>query len=145
MHRAICSKQEQIGCTVWLIVHSVKVIDSYDFYVEVMVLMSRIQAVLGHLAIVCAASLSSAANAQETTTYTYDALGRLTKVERSGGASNGVTTTYAYDKANNRANVTTTGSTNGTGSGGGPTTPSQSFVVALLGGYPLIFYSNGTP
>ena len=57
-------------------------------------------------------ALSGAAHAGETITYTYDAKGRLVKVERSGTVNNGVTTTYSHDKANNRTNLTTTGSAN---------------------------------
>lgn len=55
---------------------------------------------------------ASAANASETITYSYDARGRLVKVERSGTVNNGVTTTYVYDKADNRVSRTTTGSSN---------------------------------
>lgn len=50
--------------------------------------------------------------AAETITYTYEARGRLVKVERAGTVNNGVTTTYALDKADNRTNKTTTGSPN---------------------------------
>ncbi|HEY0313477.1 MAG TPA: hypothetical protein VGC56_13385 [Allosphingosinicella sp.] len=52
------------------------------------------------------------AAATETITYTYDARGRLIKVERTGTVNNGVTTTYTHDKADNRSNVTVTGSPN---------------------------------
>lgn len=57
----------------------------------------------------CAAS---SANAAETVTYSYDAKGRLVKVERSGTVNNGVKTEYEQDKANNRRRVKTTGSPN---------------------------------
>lgn len=50
-----------------------------------------------------------AANASETITYTYDAKGRLIKVERSGTVNNGVKTEYVHDKADNRQNVKVTG------------------------------------
>lgn len=52
---------------------------------------------------------SSAAVASETTTYSYDALGRVVAVSRSGGASAGANSTYTYDPAGNRAQVTTSG------------------------------------
>lgn len=52
------------------------------------------------------------AHATETVTYTYDAKGRLVKVERTGTVNNGVTTTYTHDKADNRTNVKTVGSPN---------------------------------
>jgi YD repeat-containing protein len=58
--------------------------------------------------------LASAAAATETITYTYDAKGRLVKVERTGTVNNGVTTQYTHDKADNRTNVTITGSANST-------------------------------
>lgn len=50
--------------------------------------------------------------AAETITYTYDAKGRLVKVERSGTVNTGVKAEYSHDKANNRTNVTVTGSPN---------------------------------
>lgn len=50
-----------------------------------------------------------AAAGSETINYTYDARGRLVKVEHSGNVNNGVTTIYTYDKAGNRTNKTTTG------------------------------------
>lgn len=55
------------------------------------------------------------AHAAETIKYTYDAKGRLVKVEHSCPANasscvnNGVVTQYEYDKADNRKKVTTTG------------------------------------
>ena len=66
------------------------------------------------LSLVVLAGLSalSSAQATETIKYTYDAKGRLVKVERTGTVNNGVTTTYTHDKADNRANVKTTGSSN---------------------------------
>ena len=52
---------------------------------------------------------ASAASATETVSYTYDAKGRLVKIERTGTVNNNVTTTYTHDKADNRTNVKTTG------------------------------------
>lgn len=51
---------------------------------------------------------SASAQASETITYQYDALGRLVQVTRSGTVNNGASATYTYDPANNRTNVTTT-------------------------------------
>jgi YD repeat-containing protein len=69
-----------------------------------------------HKAILPLAALAligaSAAHASETVIYSYDAKGRLVKVERTGAVNNGVVTEYRYDKADNRTNVKTTGSTN---------------------------------
>lgn len=47
----------------------------------------------------------AAAMASETVTYTYDARGRLVKVERSGTVNNNVSAEYKYDKGDNRTNV----------------------------------------
>ena len=55
---------------------------------------------------------SAPAFASETVTYTYDAKGRLVKVERSGTVNNGVKAEYTHDKADNRRNVKVTGSPN---------------------------------
>jgi uncharacterized protein (DUF697 family) len=49
-----------------------------------------------------------AAYAAETINYSYDARGRLVKVERSGGVNNNVKAEYKYDKADNRTNVNVT-------------------------------------
>lgn len=54
-------------------------------------------------------ALATPAMAAETITYTYDAQGRLVKVEHTGNVNNGVTTIYDHDKANNRKNVRTVG------------------------------------
>jgi hypothetical protein len=70
--------------------------------------------------IVC--GLGTAAAATETITYIYDAKGRLVRVERTGTVNNGVTTTYSHDKADNRTNVTVTGSSSDPGSGSGSCT-----------------------
>jgi hypothetical protein len=65
----------------------------------------------------CAAVPASAA---DTTTYTYDALGRLTQSQVSGGVRSGVQQTYQHDAAGNRVyrNVL------------GPTSPRPSTVTA---------------
>lgn len=52
-----------------------------------------------------ALTVAAAALASETITYTYDARGRLVKVERSGTVNNGVKAEYKYDKGDNRTNV----------------------------------------
>jgi hypothetical protein len=48
---------------------------------------------------------TTAVIASETITYTYDARGRLVKVERTGNVNNNVSAEYKYDKGDNRTNV----------------------------------------
>ncbi len=60
------------------------------------------------LALGAAALAAGAAAASETITYTYDARGRLVKVERKGTVNNNVKAEYKYDKADNRTNVNVT-------------------------------------
>jgi len=51
------------------------------------------------------AAAAAAAVASGTITFSYDARGRLVKVERKGSVNNNVTAEYKYDKADNRTNV----------------------------------------
>lgn len=68
---------------------------------------------LGRLALTFGMVASATvADAAETITYKYDAKGRLVEVKRTGTVNNNVTTTYSHDKADNRKNLTTTGSPN---------------------------------
>jgi YD repeat-containing protein len=67
------------------------------------------------------AALTASAEAGETVTYSYDALGRLTGTASSGTVNNGVETGIAYDPAGNRAAYNVTGA-----SAPPPTTPSPS-------------------
>ena len=46
--------------------------------------------------------IGSAVMASETTTYGYDALGRLVTSARSGGPNSGVTMGTCFDRAGNR-------------------------------------------
>jgi coenzyme F420-reducing hydrogenase delta subunit len=58
------------------------------------------------IAFACAAlAVTAAAMASETISYTYDARGRLVKVERTGTVNNGTKAEYQYDKGDNRTNV----------------------------------------
>lgn len=53
--------------------------------------------------------VASATQAAETTTYTYDALGRLDLVTVSGGPVTGVSSDFSYDPAGNRTATLVTG------------------------------------
>ena len=64
------------------------------------------------LAIVFMLASPTIALADETIEYTYDAKGRLVKVERSGSVNDGVDTEYTYDDADNRTEKDTSGSSN---------------------------------
>lgn len=55
-------------------------------------------------AAVCLLFIPSAANAAETTTYTYDALGRLVGTTTSGGPVSGTVTSTTFDNVDNRTN-----------------------------------------
>jgi hypothetical protein len=57
------------------------------------------------VALAVAGLAGAAAWASETVTYTYDARGRLVKVERTGSVNNNVSAEYKYDKGDNRTNV----------------------------------------
>lgn len=59
-------------------------------------------------------TISTPSIAQESITYTYDALGRLIGAAHSGAANNGVNTVYCYDRAGNRTRVGV-GGVSGTG------------------------------
>lgn len=52
---------------------------------------------------------ATAALAAETIAYSYDARGRLVRIQSSGSVNNNVATNYSYDKADNRTNRTVTG------------------------------------
>jgi YD repeat-containing protein len=84
---------------------------------------------MGRIFLLCAAlSLAalaplSAAHAESTTSYQYDALGRLLSVTYS----NGSVITYSYDAAGNRTQVTRTAGT-------APETTTKVVVLPLLGG-----------
>ena len=65
------------------------------------------------LTLVCAAVavmlVTAPSIAQETVTYTYDALGRLITSSTSGGPNNGTQAGTSFDPASNRTNYTVTG------------------------------------
>ena len=57
-------------------------------------------------------AIPALALASETVTYSYDAKGRLVKVEHKGDVNNNVIVEYKHDKADNRTKVKVTGSPN---------------------------------
>ena len=61
---------------------------------------SRLRLLVSTALVGCAGT--GLALADETVTYTYDALGRLVVAETSGGGSNGQTRSTCYDRAGNR-------------------------------------------
>jgi YD repeat-containing protein len=100
----------------------------------------RLDVIVAALALAVGPVAGGVASAQETTTYAYDAKGRIVTVARSGGPSSGTTSTYSYDPADNRSNVTVTGSANGNGngSGDGALAATTAFVVLPLNGYLVV-------
>jgi YD repeat-containing protein len=75
--------------------------------------------------------LAASASATETTTYTYDALGRLIQSKSTGTVNNGLQTDTVFDPAGNRANQTVTGSVNNS-------PPVRGVIVLPLNGYTVI-------
>ncbi|AJP70588.1 RHS repeat domain-containing protein [Sphingomonas hengshuiensis] len=75
----------------------------------------------------CALLTTSEACAQETTTYTYDALGRLVTSKTQDGPNHNTETTIAFDNAGNRTNYQVTGAT------GSPSNALKVVVVPLNG------------
>lgn len=64
-----------------------------------------LRALLSGAALPVLAFTSCAAEAQEVTTYTYDALARLTDTSITGGPSSGIATSTCFDAAGNRVQV----------------------------------------
>ena len=54
-------------------------------------------------------ALAAVAGASETQTYSYDARGRLVRVQHNGSVNANVITNYSYDKADNRTLKNVTG------------------------------------
>ena len=79
-------------------------------------------------------TLSTIATAAETTTYTYDALGRLVRTTQAGGPATGVDVQTDYDPAGNRTNVAVTGAAT--------SSPPFRVIVLPLNGYTVIPIGN---
>jgi YD repeat-containing protein len=82
---------------------------------------------LATLAMILVPGVSAAA---ETVTYSYDALGRLIRTQRSGGPASGVDAQVQYDPAGNRTNVTVNGASS--------SSPPVRVIVLPLNGYTVI-------
>lgn len=82
-------------------------------------------------------SVSGSAAAGETVTYTYDALGRLIAVSRSGGSAT-VASEYQFDAAGNRTRVVVSGNLPGQGPSPGPPTTSAASLQVTFNGRFLI-------
>lgn len=91
-----------------------------------------------YLIIVAGVAVSTASQAQDKTTYTYDVLGRLKDAVSSG--SQNTTTEIRYDPAGNRTSYTVTGATDGHGDPGALAGNPQRkrFVVVPLNGFTII-------
>ncbi|MEA2998624.1 MAG: hypothetical protein QOK17_457 [Sphingomonadales bacterium] len=74
------------------------------------------------LLVVLISAIATAAGAAETTTFSYDALGRLVSSTNSGRVNSGLATTIAYDPAGNRQSYNVA-----TGGGGTPVIVDGSF------------------
>jgi YD repeat-containing protein len=81
------------------------------------------------------AGIATSANATETVTYTYDALGRLVTTAHSGSVNSGLQAGYTYDAADNRTNVVVTGAPAGNGT---------RVIVVPLNGFTVIALPAGT-
>ena len=82
------------------------------------------------LAAVSVSALSCQAIASETTTFQYDAQGRLIQSSRSGGPADGVVKVTSFDFAGNRTNQTVTGASSGPSPPPPPPPPSNNPPVA---------------
>lgn len=73
-------------------------------------LTALIVAVCSILVAALSSSLAAAGGfGNETINYSYDAKGRLVKVEHSGTVNSNVVANYSFDKADNRDNVSVSG------------------------------------
>lgn len=83
--------------------------------------------IIKSVACAVALSFSGTVSAQETKTFTYDALGRLIEVQKSDGTVTAIT----FDKAGNRTSYNVGGSAN-------QSPPPAGFVVVPLSGFVVI-------
>lgn len=84
----------------------------------------------GGLAAIAVLCLAGRSEASDTVTYTYDAKGRLVRVQHSGGPAAGVDTQYTYDKAGNRQRVLVTGGAAALSAAPADTAPTEASVIS---------------
>lgn len=87
------------------------------------------------------AAVPVCSHAQAVVNYTYDALGRVVRVDNTGGVNNQISASYSFDAASNRTNKQVTNSPNGSGgsgSEGGSVGRSRIIVVPSGTGFALI-------
>jgi YD repeat-containing protein len=82
-------------------------------------------------ALAAAVLLTTAAQAAETISYTYDALGRVIKAQHVGGDNDGMVIDYKYDPAGNRTEYKVAGSKN-------KGRPDVAIIVLPLNGFTII-------
>lgn len=95
----------------------------------------------GRLLAASVIAMAGAAEAGETVTYSYDALGRLTATSSSGTVNNGVATGIGYDPAGNRSSYAVSGAA------GPPPAAGSSFAAsdaATTEGSALVFTISRT-
>lgn len=103
----------------------------------------RFQILLG----ACCMALAGTAGATETTSYEYDAQGRLIKSSKAGGPKSGTGKCTSFDPAGNRTNQTVNSSgcvAGGGGGGGGGNSPPVAYpnsygVSCFAGNYNVVF------
>lgn len=99
------------------------------------------------LAIIVSGTISVSIADAQTTSYRYDARGRLIGSTNSN-ASGTVNTSITYDRADNRANYSVSGAVNGTGGNAGtdpnsgastpPRSSASRLIVVPLNGFTVI-------
>lgn len=97
----------------------------------------------GLVSVAFAALLASGALGQETTTYTYDELGRLNTSTISGGPNTGIQSSTQFDPAGNRTKYLVTGAPTPTPSPTPTPTPNQP-PVAVADAVSVLCGTGGT-
>lgn len=83
-------------------------------------------------------AMAGVAQANQPKTYTYDALGRLVKVEKENQQAQPIVTDIEYDDAGNRKRYAVTGAPDQPPNGGDGSEGGRIFIVIPLNGYTVI-------